>query len=96
MNLNLSFCIFEISYIGQTSDDGRVSDNVNTLENLMRTGTEFISEISAATIFTSFDFLVKGRCMCIVYVLYCLDPLSRYPVISPPRNHHATNQLAAK
>ena len=28
----------------------------NTLENLMRTGTEFISEISAATIFTSFNF----------------------------------------
>ena len=30
-------------------------DNVNTLENLMRTGTEFISEISAAAIFTSFN-----------------------------------------
>ena len=34
--------------------------------HLMRTGTKFISEISAATIFTSFDFhpfdfLVKGR-----------------------------------
>ena len=57
-----------------TSNDGHVFDNVNTLENIMRTGTEFISEIFAATIFTSFnfhifrlssfrfsDFLVKGR-----------------------------------
>ena len=26
---------------------------------------------------------------------YCLDPLSRYPVISPPRSF-ATNQLATK
>ena len=52
MNLNLSFSIFA----NHTSDDGRVFDNVNTLENLMRTGTEFISEISAATIFTSFNF----------------------------------------
>ena len=39
-----------------TSDDGRVFDIVNTLENLMHTGTEFVSEISAATIFTSFNF----------------------------------------
>ena len=41
MNLNLSLSIFAISYIQ------RVFDNVNTPENLMRTGTEFISEISA-------------------------------------------------
>ena len=40
----------------RTSDDGRVFDNVNTLENLTRTSTEFVSEISAATIFTSFNF----------------------------------------
>ena len=103
MNLNLSFSIFAISYI--TSDDGRVFDNVNTLENLMHTGTEFISEISAATIFTSFSFHIfrfssfrsvgGGRCVSYVYVLYCLDPLSRYPVISPPGSF-ATNQLATK
>ena len=82
-------------------------DNVNTLENLMRTGTEFISEISAATIFTSFNFHIfrfscsrfsgKGEVnvYVYVYVLYCLDPLSRYPVISP-LGGFATNQLAAK
>ena len=52
MNLNLSFRFSQF----HTSDDGRVFDIVNTLENLMRTGTEFISEISAATIFTSFNF----------------------------------------
>ena len=77
MNLNLSFSIFAISYI--RPDDGRVFDDVNTVENLMRTGTEFISEISSATIFTSFDFhlfdfLVKGgKCVSYVYVyvLYC-------------------------
>ena len=52
MNLNLSFSIFAISYV----NDGRVFDNVNTLGNLMSTGTEFIGEISAATVFTSFNF----------------------------------------
>ena len=52
MNLNLSFSIFAISYIRRWT---RLR-NVNTLENLMHTGTEFISEISAATIFTSFNF----------------------------------------
>ena len=121
----------------------------------MRTGTEFISEISAATIFTSFNFHIfrfssfrfsgKGEVdvyrICIsllagslvprtgearkseltlphpiplassrsrlpvltseparrpyVYVLYCLDPLSQYPVISPPGSF-ATNQLATE
>ena len=99
MKLNLSFSISQF----HTSNDGRVFDNVNTLENLMRTGTEFISEISATTIFTSFNFHIfrfssfrfsgKGEVdvyrMCIiiyvyVYVLYCFDPLSQYPVISPP------------
>ena len=52
MNLNSVLAISQF----HTSDDGRVFDNVKTLENLMRTGTEFISEISAATIFTSFNF----------------------------------------
>ena len=58
----------------------------------MRTGTEFISEISAATIFTAFNFHIfrlsgKGEVdvyrMCID-VLYCLDLLTQYPIISPP------------
>ena len=52
MNLNLSFSIFAISYIRRWT---RLR-NVNTLENLMRTGTELLSEISATTIFTSFNF----------------------------------------
>ena len=45
----------------------------------MRISTEFISEISGPTVFTSFDFhlfdfLVKGgRCVPFAYVLYCLD-----------------------
>ena len=76
MNLFLQF---------HTSDDGCVFDNVNTLENLMRTGTEFISEISAATIFTSFNFHIfrfsslrfsgKGEvdvyrmCMCLCFIV---------------------------
>ena len=81
MKLNLSFSISQF----HTSDDGRVFDNVNTLENLMRTGTEFISEISAATIFTSFNFHIfrfssfrfsgKGEadeyhmCMCLRFIV---------------------------
>ena len=80
-NMNLAFWQFH------TSDDGRVFDNVNTLENLMRTGTEFISEISAATIstscnfhifrFSSFRFSGKGEvdvyrmCMCFIVSIPC-------------------------
>ena len=83
MNLYLSFSIFAISYIRR----GRVFDNVNTLGNLMRTGTEFISEISAAAIFTSFNFHIfrfssfrfsgKGEvdvyrmCMCFIVSIPC-------------------------
>ena len=52
MNLNLVLAFSQF----HTSDDGGVFDNVNIPENLMCTGTEFISEISAATIFTSFNF----------------------------------------
>ena len=79
LNLSLAFSQFH------TSDDGRVFDNVNTLENLMRTGTEFISEISAATILTSFNFHIfrfssfrfsgKGEadeyrmCMCLRFIV---------------------------
>ena len=85
----------------------------------MRTGTEFISEISAATIFTSFNFHIfrfsgKGEvdvyrmCMCfIVSTLVTVSghlatrkfrhqPTRHRETILPPRNHHATNQLAAK
>ena len=88
----------------------------------MRTGTEFIREISAATIFTSFNFHIfrfssfqfsgKGEvdvyrmcmCMCICFIVSipCHGiRSSRHqgvspPANSPPRNHHATNQLAAK
>ena len=103
-----------------TSDDGHVFDNVNTLENIMRTGTEFISEISAATIFTyfnlhifrfsSFRFSGEGEvdvyrmCMCMSFIVSipCHGIRSSrrqgasLPTNSPPRNHHATNQLAAK
>ena len=84
----------------------------------MRTGTEFISEISAAAIFTSFNlhiirfsyfrFSGKGEvdvyrmCMCFIVSIPChgIRP-SRHQGVSPPtnspsRNHHATNQLAAK
>ena len=112
MNLNLSFSIFAIFH---TSDDGRVFDNVNTRENLMRTGTEFISEISAATILTSFNFHIfrfssfrfsgKGEvdvyrmcmCLCFIVSIPCHGiRSSRHQGVSPPRNHHATNQLAAK
>ena len=92
----------------------------------MRTGTEFISEISVATIFTSFNFHIfrfssfrfsgKGdvdvyrmcMCMCFIVSIPCHgirssrhQPTHRRetispPANSPPRNHHATNQLAAK
>ena len=81
-NMNLN--VLAISQF-HTSDDGRVFDNVNTLENLMRTGREFISEISAATIFTSFNFHIfrfssfrfsgKGEvdvyrmCMCLCFIV---------------------------
>ena len=116
MKLNLSFSISQF----HTSNDGRVFDNVNTLENIMRTGTEFISEIFAATIFTSFNFHIfqfssfrfsgKGEVdvyrmcmrMCFIGSIPCHDiRSSRYqgvspPANSPPRNHHATNQLVAK
>ena len=111
MNLNLSFSIFAF----HTSDDGRVFDNVNTLENLMHTGIEFISEISAATVFTSFNFHIfrfssfrfsgKGEvdvyrmCMCMFFIVSipCHGiRSSRQQGVSPPRNHHVTNQLAAK
>ena len=101
-----------------TSDDGHVFDNVNTLENIMRTGTEFISEISAATIFTSFNFHIfrfssfrfsgKGEvgvyrmcmCMCMSFIVsipcHGIRSSRHQGANSPPRNHHATNQLAAK
>ena len=86
----------------------------------MRTGTEFISEISAAAIFTSFNFHTfrfssfrfsgKGKvdvyrmCMCMCFIVsipFHGIRSSRHqgvspPTNSPPRNHHATNQLAAK
>ena len=74
----------------------------------MGTGTEFIGEISAATIFISFNFHIfrfsgKGEldlyrmCMCFIVSIPCHGiRLSRQQGVSPPRNHHATNQLAAK
>ena len=76
----------------------------------MRTGTEFISEISAATVFTSFNFHIfrfsgKGEvdvyrvcmCMCFIVSIPCHGiQSSRHQGVSPPRNHHATNQLVAK
>ena len=78
-------------------------------DNLMRTGTEFISEISAAAIFTSFNFHIfrfsgKEEVMCIVCVCALLSrslvtvsgQLATMQGVSPPRNDHATNQLAAK
>ena len=51
-------------------------------ENLMHTGTEFITEISAATIFTSFNFHIfrfSGKeevdvyrmCMCFIVSIPC-------------------------
>ena len=64
----------------------------------MRTGTEFISEISAATIFTSFNFHIfrfsgKGEageyrmCMCFIVSIPChgIRP-SRHQGVSPPTN----------
>ena len=86
----------------------------------MRTGTEFICEISAATIFTSFNFHIfrfssfrfsgKGEvdvyrmcmCMCFIVSIPCHGIRSSPhqgvspPTNLPPRNHLATNQLAAK
>ena len=80
----------------------------------MRTGTDSISEISAATIFTSFSFHIfrfssfrsvsgKGEvyvyrmCMCFIVSIPCHGiRSSRHQGVSPPRKHHATNQLAAK
>ena len=85
----------------------------------MRTGTEFISAISGATIFTSFNFHIfqfssfrfsgEGEvdvyrmCMCMRFIVStpCHDiRSSRHqgvspPTNTPPRNHLATNQLAA-
>ena len=55
----------------------------------MRTNTEFISEISAPTISTSFKFHLLGFLVNLgevdvyrvyVYVLYCLHPLSRLAI----------------
>ena len=73
MNFNLSFSIFTL-----TAMDASSIDTVDTLETLKRTSTEFISEISAPTVSTSFDFhlfdfLVKGRQMCIVCVCALLS-----------------------
>ena len=86
----------------------------------MRTDTEFVSEISTAAIFTSFNFHIfrfssfrfsgKGEvnvyrmCMCVCFIVSIPRHgirSSRHkgvspPTNSPPRNHHATNQLAAK
>ena len=59
------------------------------LRHLIRTSTEFISEMSAPTIPTSFDFHLfdflvyckgEGRCVSYVYVLYCLDALSHLAI----------------
>ena len=49
MNLNLSFSMFAISYNRRCTRLRQCQHS----KNLMRTGTEFVSEISAATIFTS-------------------------------------------
>ena len=75
--------------------------------HLMRTGTEFISEIPAATIFSSFNFHIlrfssfrfSGKGEVGVYRMYkcfhvCLDPLSRYPAISPPGSFATKRKLA--
>ena len=67
---------------GSQASDRRIFNTVNTLD-LMRTSTEFISEISAPTISTSFkfhhlDFLVNlGEvdvhhiCMCFIVSIPC-------------------------
>ena len=76
------------------ASDQRIFDTVNTLD-LMRTSTEFASEISAPRSSTSFefhlDFLVNlgevGVYHVCVYMLYCLDPLSCHA--SPSIRHDA-------
>ena len=81
MKLNLSFEVLAFSQF-HTSDDGRVFDNVNTLENLMRTRVQNLQVrflllqsshllISTSFDFHLFDFLVKGRQMSIVCVCVC-------------------------
>ena len=112
MNLNLSFSIFAISYIRRWMCLRQCQHS--------REFTEFINEISAATIFTSFNFHICRfssfrfscigevnvyricMCMCFVVSIPCHGiRSSRHqgvspPTNSPPRNHQATNQLAAK
>ena len=79
INLNLSFSITHAAM--------DVSLTLSTLyRHLMRTSTEFISEISAPTISTScnfhlFDFLAKGRKMCIVCV--CVFALLSRSLVTP-------------
>ena len=113
MNLNLSLSIFAISYIRRWT---RLRQCQHSREfNAYRYDRIYISEISAATVLTSFNFHIfrflyfrfsgKGEvdvyrmciCMCFIVSIPCHGiRSSRHQGVLPPRNHHATNQLAAK
>ena len=71
------------------ASDQRIFDTVNTLD-LMRTSTEFTSEISAPRISTSFefhlDFLVNLGEVGVYHVCMCMRFIVSIPCLVTPRH----------